>query len=491
MPFDPSTALPVSDNSSIQTSGGGFDPSTATPIDHPANDMPETDFGDFAYSMGKKIGGMAKGTFDYLTQTVPELMNPKNMVGLFTHPVESTKGELKGVAKGILNLIDMATAGIGLDDPKAYKDLMKGDVPTKHPVEGLESVIQPSNEAQANAARYGEGAVLAATGGIPGAGLGESAVAKAGELVGDVGKASLKSGLKIPKTIAKQASKNVAKGEENITNTLIDNDAIGSFDKIPEKAQAKIDAEKARVDQIISDIIQVNPGLKVNIQNIADGLKSDIGSGNQELIDLGNEDAATAHIDNIMNSPRIAKYLSDGPEVSLDVANQIKKEFGKGKFKKGAPGIADDPTRSQVQELLDLKLRDEIQKSVPKIEGAKIEGANRRIHDLVIAKKAAEDAAYRVQKKNFIGLGDYAMGGGLGILLEHLLHSPTEAGIGALTLYAARKAAQNGRGSSALIRAGRAIENSSETVGAVAGTPAGASLLKGLTTDDNEAETER
>jgi hypothetical protein len=279
----------------------------------------------------------------------------------------------------------------------------------------------------------------------------EKVVTAPGAVIENVGKSALRSGMKIKDVTAKKVSKNVTTGAQKIIDDIAKykvQSTIGGFSGISKNAQKEINAAKSAADNII-EVAAKDPTKNIDIDKVMLEFIDDIELGKIDAIQFDEIDKSVQTVYDL--SDAIKKYKAVSGSVPLDVANDIKRSLGRGAFKKGAPSISDDATKMKVKELLDLRFRDEIQTQVPEIAQH-----NKKIHELINVKAAADEADKRMKNWNVLTMTDLVLGGAGGGAAA-IANSP-ETAIGTAALMLSNRLLRGGKGASAAISAGQALK---------------------------------
>jgi len=272
-----------------------------------------------------------------------------------------------------------------------------------------------------------------------------SLLSKAGGKVEDIGKSSLRSGMKIKDVTAKRAGRTVESGAKRIVDNISKYNVEGSFDDIAKKSTKEISLAKQAADDVIAkasdDVLSKTVDVEEVILDFMEKAQA------EQLDEFFGEGERAAKIASEMFEALEKRGLAG--VVDMTKANRAKKLIGKKAFKKGVLQISEDPVRDRVKEFLNLKIRDEMEKVIPEIRQH-----NQKIHDLILVRQASEEAAKRTKNRDIFRLTEKGLllgSGGAAIAGE-----PTTA-IAAAGLALASKAAGKGRGASALIKAGKGI----------------------------------
>jgi hypothetical protein len=275
-----------------------------------------------------------------------------------------------------------------------------------------------------------------------------------GNALSNIAKSNLVSGAKLKDVTARQFSSNVATGAKQYAD-LVEKHNLESpmkgFAGISEKAQSAIDEHMVKADEILKQAAKANPGLSANPTDVALKFMDDISTGKEKSF-LLDPDRANSIVDKIHRGLETMGLAGNQPVEKLPQVKTAIREMVGG-FTKGAPNIAAEPYVKQVGDIYYLRMKQALEDKVPEIAEY-----NNAIHDLINVKNASDEAAKRIGNKNKIGLNDWASLIGLRALFPEggkvsNIQLPL---IGAPVI--AAKLASGGRGSSALLSAGRGMQ---------------------------------
>jgi hypothetical protein len=313
-----------------------------------------------------------------------------------------------------------------------------------------------------------------------GAGKGIKALGKGFE---NAGVEAIAHEMKVPDRIAKQISNKLSVAQRRVAKTIskYDLESIkGNFEKLSQKAGNLAHSKAQQADVLIAEFASKNPEKTVNAFDFYNDLKKYIASP-ESTIPSSEVDGAIKAIDDIFKGQAQKGLIPENATVTLPQLVEIKRDLQKGKtlFRKGIEGVSADPTKSQVYEEAYLAVVDKVRKEVP--EAAAL---NQEARDLIWLQKSADAAASRTQKHNLIwGLAE-GSGGVTSAALA--IHSPQRAiPILATTslLLGGRRVLSQGRGASALIETGKALQRTGpgirEAIGAPGGFPGVARIGQG------------
>jgi hypothetical protein len=184
---------------------------------------------------------------------------------------------------------------------------------------------------------------------------------------------------------------------EQLVRNAEKHDVIGtfaSFKKNADKVQEALDAADEGMDRVLTEA-SAKKGVKVNTLEAFTDVLDEINNPNPQFTAFAPGDSRSAK--NALEAvyEDIDRAGLSG-ELTPDKARQLKTWLGKKVFKNG-PSINDDPVKDQVKELLNLKLKDAIEKAVP--EAAQY---NQAMHELIPLKRILLEADKRAGNKNAI-----------------------------------------------------------------------------------------
>lgn len=185
-----------------------------------------------------------------------------------------------------------------------------------------------------------------------------------GKVVSPVAK---KLGVEIESSILGKGNKAIAKKErkgiEDLTKTALEENVGGSLKGTIGKIKNTFNTVEDNIQGILSTSVKENPNLKINVDDVIENLKSKINNGEYKEL-YGSEDAVISQLDNLKASNERYKLAGELP---VDKANELKRMVGKKGFKNGMP-TAETASKEMAHDLLDLALKDEIEKIVPAIK---------------------------------------------------------------------------------------------------------------------------
>jgi hypothetical protein len=290
-----------------------------------------------------------------------------------------------------------------------------------------------------------------------------------GKAVGEKSKSLLLSGMKPKDVTAKLAGKDVAKGAQKLVDDISTyklESATGGFKGISEKANGKIGSYLDEVETVINKKVLSDPKASIDVDGTFVNFMDDLQSGKINAV-FGEEAKSAELADDIYNALEIrgltgSQTIDKIPEIKRIISN-----YGGGLFRKGPYNIAKDPLKQQVGELAYLRLTDDLEKIVPEIRQY-----NKAVHDIINVKKAADEAVKRIGNKDKIGLTDWMLLLGGPTAAQNLgVSSQAVAGIPGAVLIA-KKALGSGRGASAGIKVGRALQGKQKVLPTTSATTA-------------------
>jgi hypothetical protein len=284
----------------------------------------------------------------------------------------------------------------------------------------------------------------------------EKIVAGTGGAIKNVGISNIISGSKIKDALALKAAPNVMAGAQKIGNDVAKyklQSTTKGFKGIVPNAQNAIDARMMTGEQKILAEAAKNPTASLNIDEHAMNLMDDVKNGNVAGT-WGDENRAQQVVDNIHKTLEQKGLAGIQPIIKIPEIKQALKE-GMGLFKKGAYNVQADPLKQNMGENLYFRLMDGLNEQVPGLKEI-----NSEIRDIINVKTMAQQAAKRIGNKDKIGLSDWASLIGVTLLEKEgkIIPGATIPVAGGLVV-AGKKILSGGRGSSALISAGQAIES--------------------------------
>jgi hypothetical protein len=263
-----------------------------------------------------------------------------------------------------------------------------------------------------------------------------------------LGKKLMKSVAKTKDVTAKLAGKDVAKGLEEIASDIVNynlESTTGGFKTMAKKATGKIEDKSKALDQAIKNYIEAQGDTGIDIDKIFKTFENDIKKG-KELGVFGSEKTAVTNLKNIYKALKLRGMTGTQPVSKLREIKRTMRE-GLNLFKKGKFGIGDDPVKSQVGEIAELRIGEELNRLIPESKGL-----NEDMRRLYTTRRALIEADKRTSNHNFLSLRTAILtaagiGGGS---WETLM-----AGLGASMVLGVPA---KGRGASAIIQIGRQPE---------------------------------
>lgn len=294
------------------------------------------------------------------------------------------------------------------------------------------------------------------------------------------GESVLKSQMKPKDVTSLLAGKNVEEGVNKLVKNISKYNVespVGGFSGISKKASRKITENIDMADNAIKNALKNTPDASVNIDDTFLQFMDDLKSGRINDV-FGDEEQAEKIASNIYNGLELRGLTG---EQSIDKIPEIKKvitKYGGGLFKKGKYNIAADPLKNQVGELSYLRLTKELEGKVPEIKKF-----NDAAHDLIIIRKASDEAAKRIGNRDKIGLTDWMLLFGGPTAASQLGLSQAAAGAIQGSIFIGKKALGSGRGPSASLQLSKALETIPFPVKTGVGTVSGYHSVK---EDENE-----
>lgn len=263
------------------------------------------------------------------------------------------------------------------------------------------------------------------------------------------GKKALRSGLKPKDVTARLAGRTTEEGAKKIVDDIVKHkvESATGFGGTLKNINKKINELSGDVDKTIKQTVKNNPAAVVDLDEVYIKFIDDLQNGRVPEIPFDEKERAVKMVSDFDDA--LAKFEGISGTVPLDVANVAKKKFGQKVFRKGGTGIAEDPLKNQVKELLNLRIRDEMGRINPAITRD-----NKSISELITARKAVEDAIKRLGNRNALFNAS-----NLAILLSGSAPTAVFGLPAALTtagLIGAKTIGSAGRGAAGLIKAGRA-----------------------------------
>lgn len=284
---------------------------------------------------------------------------------------------------------------------------------------------------------------------------------KASQGLQNVGKGFLGAEMKIKNTLAQRGyGSNIAEKKQNLLNAIAENDLeskIGNFAKMAKKASSKASENFDKADEIVQ---QIANDKNSQLINVVDEVKK-IGTNSiKEVSNAGEEDAANNVLEKILKSLESKGLDSDNRIDALVYAKKLLNKRGD-LFKKGPAPTGEEAINTELRKRIYLGLVDKIGEISPEIKQLNTQGKT-----LLDISDIANDAASRTTNLNKVSLTDWIAGAGAGAA-SAVAKDPT---LLALTLGAlgGKKLLSQGRGASALIQAGKGIENFKSALGNIA-----------------------
>jgi hypothetical protein len=231
---------------------------------------------------------------------------------------------------------------------------------------------------------------------------------------------------------------------EQLVRNAEKHDVIGtfaSFKKNADKVQEALDAADEGMDRVLTEA-STKKGVKINTLEAFTDVLDEIDNPNPQFTPFAPGDFRTARnaLEDVYED--IDRIGLSG-ELTADKARDLKSWLARQAFKKG-PAIAEDSIKDKVKELLNLKLKDAIEKAVP--EAAQY---NQTMHELIPLKRILLEADKRAGNKNAIlSLPNLIIGGA-----GYAASKPEYA----LPLIAGTAMMAKGRGAGLTLNAGKAL----------------------------------
>lgn len=299
------------------------------------------------------------------------------------------------------------------------------------------------------------------------AGLAAKPVKAAAGLIGKIptaiGEKLMQPALRISRSVAQKAGKTPVAGRAKIVKTISKEgvESVRGYEKMLDNIEDVISKNEMSIDEMLKK--QAEPGalgkrlgLKndvISMENVYNNVKAKITSGSTG-IPASEVDNAIAYID---KQAQAYEKIHGVPQTNatLEQAQKAKQKFYKeGGFKKGPAALSEDPMKRQVNEILGLTIRDEMDKVLP----PEFAALNTSTADLIKAKAAIVDAMAKEQTASPFSLSNLILGGGLGGGAAAASGGGgIESVIAALTGLGIKKGITGGHIPSALISTGRAI----------------------------------
>jgi hypothetical protein len=207
-----------------------------------------------------------------------------------------------------------------------------------------------------------------------------------------------KLGVGIESSVIGKGNKAIAKKERTTTGKLaeraLEENVGGSLSGTIGKVSDKFEDVENNIQNILQKSVKEQPNLKINTDNVIETIKARIKNG--EFPDLlGSEKSVISNLDELKESAGLYKMAG---EIPVDKANQFKRMVGKKGFKKGMP-TAETASKEMAYDMLDLALKDEIEKIVPAIKEQ-----NAVYKKLIPIKQMAENRLPTAESNDLISL---------------------------------------------------------------------------------------
>lgn len=250
-------------------------------------------------------------------------------------------------------------------------------------------------------------------------------------------------GVNIEQTVLGKGNKSLLK-KNNLTNeqvaeTALESGVGGSLKGTISKIDDKFEIVESQIDDVINKAQQKNPNLTLNPDLAVNKVLSRIANG--EPMFFGQTEEAVKALRNL--NDELLLYKLNGPQ-SISKYQEIKRLIGKKGFKKGSVPTADTQAKEQIFDLVNLEMKDELEKVVPEIGEL-----NKVYKQLIPIKQMAESRLPTAQSNDMLGLGNILTTGGgalLGVGAQGLTPEALLYGLGANVLYRASKSGNVAQG---------------------------------------------
>ena len=288
---------------------------------------------------------------------------------------------------------------------------------------------------------------------LPGA---PGALAKgAGEALEKGGVRSIIKDMKPKDVTAKLAGRDVNEGAKKLASDIAKykvESPMGGFTGTIKKIDSKLDANYSSVEKAVASNY-AKTGATIDIDNTFIKYLDDLKAGKIEDV-FGDEEQAAKYAGDIHKALELRGLAGPQPIAKLsDIKRTINKYAG-GLFPKGTQALNKDPLKLKTGELAYLRVRDDLEQAVPEIRKY-----NQESHDLLNVRKAASEAVKRIGNRNDISLVDAGLLVGGPTAAHSLGITGMAAGVLPGAAIIGSKIAGSGRGASAMIGAGRALQD--------------------------------
>jgi hypothetical protein len=262
-----------------------------------------------------------------------------------------------------------------------------------------------------------------------------------------------KLGVKIEASVIGKGNKSILK-KNNLTpkqaaETALKNKVGGSLPKTIEKINSVFDDVETQIDNVI-ELAQIkNPNQTINVDDALLRVLQRIDSNDPMF--FGQTEEAKKALDSWMKEFSNYKFTGEQP---LAKAQEIKRLVGKKGFKKGSAPTIDTQAKEQIADLINLELKDELEKVVPEIKDL-----NQVYKQLIPIKQMVQNRISVAQGNDLFGLGNILTTGGgalLGVTQQGINPEALLYGLGANLLYRGSKSGTVAQG---LYNIGKAAGN--------------------------------
>lgn len=262
-----------------------------------------------------------------------------------------------------------------------------------------------------------------------------------------------KLGVNIEASVIGKGNKSILK-KNNLTTdqaaeTALKNNVGGSLPKTIEKINSVFDDVEAQIDNVI-DLAQIkNPNQTINVDDALLRVLQRIDSNDPMF--FGQTEEAKKALDSWMKEFSNYKFTGEQP---LAKAQKIKRLVGKKGFKKGSAPTIDTQAKEQIADLINLELKDELEKVAPEIKDL-----NQVYKRLIPIKQMVQNRIPVAQGNDLFGLGNILTTGGgalLGVTQQGINPEALLYGLGANLLYRGSKSGTVAQG---LYNIGKAAGN--------------------------------
>lgn len=262
-----------------------------------------------------------------------------------------------------------------------------------------------------------------------------------------------KLGVNIEASVIGKGNKSILK-KNNLTpkqaaETALKNKVGGSLPKTIEKINSVFDDVETQIDNVI-ELAQIkNPNQTINVDDALLRVLQRIDSNDPMF--FGQTEEAKKAFDSWLKEFSNYKFTGEQP---LAKAQEIKRLVGKKGFKKGSAPTIDTQAKEQIADLINLELKDELEKVVPEIKDL-----NQVYKQLIPIKQMVQNRIPVAQGNDLFGLGNILTTGGgalLGVTQQGINPEALLYGLGANLLYRGSKSGTVAQG---LYNIGKAAGN--------------------------------